>query len=124
MPILLIVDDDPIMRYLISTAFESFTIIEAVDGQQGLEKFHQQTPDIIITDFLMPGMSGLELIQQIRSKNQDIKIIAISSLYNEQRYCEAVQAAGANFYLPKPFDLDLLKQRVIDLMKCKKAFGE
>jgi CheY-like chemotaxis protein len=77
---ILIIDDDPAVQSLFQQFFEAegYTVTLADDGKDGLWKMRQQTPDLIITDIMMPVMDGLEVIQEIRQHSPELPIIAMS----------------------------------------------
>lgn len=111
---ILIVEDDSLV--LNSLEFylkkENHDVIISVDGIDALNKLEEQKPDLIITDIMMPYVSGLELIQQIKEKFDDqIPIIVISSLGNEDTVLEAF-SLGANDFLTKPIKIDELNTRL------------
>lgn len=89
-----------------------FEVIEAENGQEGLEKAHESQPDLIITDLAMPVMDGLEMTQRLRESAafKDAVIIASSaSVFNLDR--QQSQEAGCNDFIPKPVQSEeLLKQ--------------
>lgn len=89
-----------------------FEVIEAENGQEGLEKAHESQPDLIITDLAMPVMDGLEMTQRLRESEafKDTVILASSaSVFNLDR--QQSQEAGCNDFIPKPVQSEeLLKQ--------------
>ena len=101
---ILIVDDHPLMREAVQTALagepDLDVIGEAVDGADGVRLFKESRPDVIIMDLLMPGTDGLEAISQIREVDPQAKILAFTSMENEERVLAAIQA-GALGYYPK-----------------------
>lgn len=111
-PIILIVDDSQENRNMLSDLLVSigFIVVLAEDGEQGLVEAFLSQPDAVITDLVMPGMSGFELIHRIRLSSElaTIPIIAASaSAFEEDR--EKTLAAGCRAFFPKPLELnDLL----------------
>lgn len=105
---ILVVDDKPhnravLVNLLVPLGFE---IVEAENGLQGLEQAKAEPPDLILTDLVMPVMSGFELVQQIRQlpRLQDIPIIAISaSVFGLNK--QESQLAGCNAFLSKPISI-------------------
>ncbi len=88
-----------------------FEVIEANDGQEGWEKAIAHSPDLIITDLMMPGMDGYQLLKLIQESEQlkDVVAIASSASVFESNQQEAIDA-GATVFLPKPVQADLLLQ--------------
>ncbi len=104
---LLYVEDDPVTRELTENILGEFFehIIVAVDGRDGLEKFHQNDIDLILTDLSMPYMNGFDMIQKICETNMDISIIVLSA-YNESEYFIKGIELSVDGYLLKPFDME------------------
>ncbi len=104
----LIVDDAVFMRGLIKDVFSSpeFEIVgEATNGIEGVEKFKELKPDIIIMDIVMPFKSGIEATREIRQLSGNVIIIMCSALGQETLVMEAIEA-GANDFIVKPFKKD------------------
>ncbi len=101
---ILIVDDHPMMREALRTAFadeaDLHVVGEASNGFDAVRLATELTPDVIIMDLLMPGMSGLEAIDSIRAANPQAKILVSTSLEDEEKVMAAIQA-GALGYFPK-----------------------
>ena len=88
----------------------SFTICN--NGSEAIEEIKKEQPDIVLTDIMMPFVSGLELTKWIRDKYKDeIKIILLTSLGNEDIVLEAF-ASGADDFITKPINMDDLYLRV------------
>ncbi|RLA69305.1 MAG: response regulator [Epsilonproteobacteria bacterium] len=104
---LLYVEDDLIARESIKIILEEFfkKIIVAVDGMDGLEKYRDNSVDLIITDINMPKLNGLKMIEKIREKDKDTPIMILSA-YTESEYLNIGTKLGIGGYLLKPFDLD------------------
>lgn len=120
---ILVVDDNAELRQFICQRLtNSFTVIEADNGQSGYVSALKNLPDIIISDITMPVMSGLELTQKIK-RHPDIKHIPILLLSAQTMKRDIVQgfASGADDYLIKPFDTSELVMRVNTLIKSRKA---
>jgi CheY-like chemotaxis protein len=104
---ILIVDDSPedrelYRRYLLSDSDHSYTILEAPLGQQGLALWQQHQPDIIILDYRLPDLDGLEFLAQLQSYTQtpDLAVIVVTGQGNEGTAVQAIKA-GAQDYLVK-----------------------
>jgi CheY-like chemotaxis protein len=107
-PHVLLVDEHPEMRAIL--AYVPFcpgvTLAEASNGAEALSAVAQQCPDLIITDVQMPIMNGLELVRTLRAQGMQMPILATSS---EPVIAEGILAAGAYYFLPKPFPLPELR---------------
>jgi DNA-binding response OmpR family regulator len=105
---LLIIDDDSSVRKFIATTLkkENYTVIEAENGAEGLEKLQEEKDvSIVITDLLMPEKEGIETIMEIRQINPSLKILAISGggKAGPENFLLLADAVGANATLKKPF---------------------
>ncbi len=106
---LLFIDDDPkagalMMRFCEETEFQCHSYRSP---QEGLAHFHRQGCDLIITDLRMPGMTGVELLRQVRETNTEIPVILITAYSTVDDAIEALRL-GATDFLRKPFDMDEL----------------
>jgi len=113
---ILIVDDSKVSRYTLRGLVESFgytVIAEAINGKDGIKKFKQFKPQIILTDIEMPEMDGLAMISEITQRNNLVKIIVITANINKTKTRQA-QINGACAVLVKPTHESLLKQTLED----------
>jgi len=112
-PIILLADDDKAICTVLEQAIRrhGYEIIVSDNGKSLLELVEQGRGDVVITDIMMPGIGGLELIPKIKAKRPDLPIIVISAV-NTLLTAVKVNQLGAYEYLPKPFDLDILLQYV------------
>ena len=111
---ILVVDDEEGIRNFIKEVLELFFSVEvliASDGQQGLEIFKSNQFDLVISDVVMPGLSGLELLKKIKKTKSKTKVIIISG-YPGGIEIEEFTQAGANGFLQKPFSADDIKKLV------------
>jgi len=104
----LVIDDDALVRDTIVRILErkGYTVLVAADGVRGLRMFHAEHPDLVITDIIMPEKEGLETIREIRGKQPDTKIIAISggARIGNMDFLRMAGELGASEIMPKPFD--------------------
>lgn len=101
----IIVDDDMIVRVGIRMIgqwekYNMEVVGEASDGEQGLEIFHLYHPDLVLTDIMMPGMTGIELLKQIRQENKDTRVILLTNFDDKENLKEAIRC-GANDFMAK-----------------------
>lgn len=110
----LIVDDSSIVRKLASKLLEEigFSCSEAADGQQALDACLIKMPDVMLLDWNMPVMDGIECVKNLREipGGAAIKIIFCTT-HNEASQIEEALSAGADEYIMKPFDRDILKSK-------------
>lgn len=110
----LVVDDSGVMRKIIIRALNSCgvtDIVEAGDGVEALVKIGENSVDLVMTDWNMPNKNGLQLLQEIRASGSTVPVIMITTEAEAGRVKEAI-SAGVNDYLAKPFENDVLKQKI------------
>ena len=118
----LVIDDESAVRKIIceNLKLSGFSVSAASDGDQGLEMIDAaHPPGVIITDIIMPGKSGLEVIAVLRKDYPSIRIIAISGggrVKATDDLLEKARELGADAVLSKPFDLDELEKTVERLL--------
>ncbi len=107
MAAILAVDDSSSLRQMVAFTLKNsgFEVIEAIDGQDAIEKLGDRTVDLVLTDQNMPRMDGLSLVRHLRSLPQYQKIpILILTTESSDEMKQAGRAAGATGWLVKPFD--------------------
>ena len=116
MPQILIIDDDELTRAAVRAMLEpvGYNIIEAADGETGLNLYREQQPDLIIMDIIMPEKEGLEVIRELKRDFPDIKIIAISG--SGVNYLFMAEEFGALRTFLKPVHRAELVEVVKDLL--------
>ena len=118
-PTVLIADDEPdMLRFLKSQLGQHYNVLEAVDGQQAIEKAAQFIPEIILLDMMMPEKDGLQACREIRERTstQNIPIILLTARADEETKLASL-SAGANDFLSKPFSTTELHVRVKNLIE-------
>jgi len=114
--ILLIEDDEGILRFLRrGLSYEGYQVETAVDGQEGLTKAREWHPDLVVLDWMLPGMDGLEVCRRLRATGP----LPILMLTAKDMIQDRVQGldAGADDYMVKPFELDELLARIRALLR-------
>jgi adenylate cyclase len=112
---ILIADDEPTLRELVRASLDgNYRFAEASDGVVALQLARELTPDVIILDLMLPRLSGLDVLEELRADErlQHIPVLVMTA-WNDT-YEEAL-AAGANRFLAKPFHPDELKTAVDEL---------
>jgi len=109
---ILIVEDDPAIASLVSMGlrFEQYRVISTDNGLKGFQLFEEQQPDLVILDWLLPGMDGISLCRTIRSRS-DVPIIMITARDSINDRVNGLET-GADDYIVKPFHIDELIARV------------
>ncbi|MCP9236685.1 hybrid sensor histidine kinase/response regulator transcription factor [Lewinella sp. JB7] len=114
----LVVEDNAGIRELIRDTLQPvFHVLEAADGQQGLEMVTQNTPDLILSDLHMPELNGLELLRHVRARpaSRSTPFLLLTGRYSESMKLDALQA-GVNDIMEKPFSGELLTWRIKSLI--------
>ncbi len=115
MATILIIDDDADMTELIAFKLgaQGHNIVTAGDGEEGLEAIRDERPDLVILDHMMPLMTGLEVLQEVRGDPEikDTQIIMLTAKAMEDDIVKALEI-GANDYVAKPFSIRELLARV------------
>ena len=110
----LVADDSSTMRKIILRSLQAVGVTdttEAADGDEAVNLFSSGEFDMVLTDWNMPGKSGLEVTQEIRKQNADVPIIMVTTEAEKARVMEAIQA-GVSDYLVKPFTADTLREKL------------
>ncbi|MDR2805193.1 MAG: response regulator [Dysgonamonadaceae bacterium] len=123
--ILLVVEDNPDIRHYIHDTFEEdYLVLTAENGRDGMEQAIKNVPDIIISDIMMPEMSGLELCSMLKKEitTCHIPVILLTAKTSLQDKTEGY-SSGADSYITKPFSAGLLKSRVSNLLESRRTLA-
>jgi two-component system OmpR family response regulator len=122
---ILVVEDDPDIAKLITMHVEEagYTSIHVDNGEQGLEKFEQCSPDLVVLDIMLPGMNGLEVCKYIRKQNERVPVLMLTAKSTELDRVLGLEL-GADDYLTKPFSVVELMARVKALFRRVDALSE
>ncbi|MDR1645271.1 MAG: response regulator [Tannerellaceae bacterium] len=121
-PKLLIVEDNKELRSLIASRFrDHYTILQAGDGEAGLEIALREVPDLILSDVMMPRMDGIEMSRRIKSdiRTSHIPLILLTARTGEESKLEGL-TAGADDYISKPFNQEILQIKIHNLIEKNK----
>ncbi len=116
MATILVIDDEAAIRSLLRTVLEgdNHHVLEASNGRVGLELYREQSPDLIITDLVMPEMGGLMLIDELTRCYVNVKVIAMTGGVDGENRLATAKLLGSRQTLQKPFTLDRLLSVVRD----------
>lgn len=121
--VLLIEDNGELRDYLSRLLAKNYCVIDASNGEEGLEKIKKEMPDFILSDVMMPGISGIELCEKVKSDIDTchIPLILLTALSEREDIIKGINA-GADDYLTKPFDLHILESKINTIIKNRKLF--
>ncbi|MFZ5858666.1 MAG: response regulator transcription factor [Chloroflexota bacterium] len=115
--ILIIEDDQAILKILQrGLAYEGYTVDTATEGRSGLMLARDHQPDLVILDWMLPGMDGLEVCHRMRTASGSVPILMLTAKDAVQDRIQGLDA-GADDYMVKPFNLDELLARVRALLR-------
>ena len=115
----LVADDSGVMRKILIRSLNACgvsEIVEASDGAEALNRFQEQSFNLVLTDWNMPNKTGLEVLQSIRAAGSTVPVIMITTEAESSRVKEAI-VAGVTDYLAKPFENDTLRAK-LDKLVC------
>lgn len=110
---ILVAEDEMIMLKTIELRLkkDGYTVITTQDGREALAKIEEHSPDLVITDIMMPFSSGLEIVGVLKNRDKKIPVIVLSAMGQENVVLQAFQL-GADDYITKPFSPNELSMRV------------
>ena len=113
----LVADDEAVIRGLLVDflAAEGYEVSGACDGLEAVAALETRPFDLVITDLMMPGLSGVEVLRAARRIDPNYPVIVITG-YPSRRNAEELLALGASDFLAKPFNLDAVRGTVSSLM--------
>ena len=117
-PLILIVEDDTSLRDLFQESLdgEGYSTCIAADGLEGLEKFDEVNPDLVLLDPLMPKMDGWEALERVR-RISECPVIIVTGQGTTEEIIRGLLEAGADDYLVKPFGIKELIARVNSVLR-------
>jgi two-component system response regulator MprA len=115
--ILIIEDDEAIVKVLRrGLAYDGYVVDSALDGESGLAMSREHHPDLVVLDWMLPGMDGLEVCQRLHAGGTNVPILMLTAKDTLQDRIQGLDA-GADDYMVKPFELDELLARVRALLR-------
>ena len=119
-PLVLLVEDEAALATMLRYNLEKqgFRVGEAVDGQEALTRISEAVPDIVLLDWMLPVMSGIEVCRQIRRRpaTRDLPVIMVTARTEDQDAVRGLNT-GADDYITKPFSMDALLARMRALLR-------
>lgn len=125
-PIILVVEDESdMLQYIYEILAPSFTVVTASNGREGIEKALETIPDLIVSDVMMPEVTGIDLCKKLKSDKDTshIPIVLLTALSDMEHHVQGIRE-GADVYLPKPFNSQLLLVHVHNLINSRNTLKE
>jgi len=115
---LLVVEDDLFSSTMLLLRLDGYfnNVFSAMDGNEGFHLFCKHNPDIVLTDQMMPGLSGLDLLSKIRATGSKTPVVLMTSSIDNHLLLEAINT-GVERFVPKPFDFELLFRTLASIAK-------
>ena len=119
----MVVDDNPHMRKLVVTILQAFGVVqtfEATDGTKAWAMLREANPDVVILDWMMDGISGIELVKMVRTSEQTpnpfIPIVMLTG-YSQAEHVRQARDAGCNEFLAKPVSVKAILSRLVSVIE-------
>ena len=121
---ILIVDDEKAVLRISEEvlARNGYTVITANNGEEGIIKYSENSPDLVLLDISMPGMGGIKSLQEMMSINANAKVVIMSG-YSEDRNIEEARKMGAKAFLQKPFHITKLLNTIKSVLDRNSSYG-
>ena len=115
---ILVIEDDRALREGLVLNFElhGYQVDAAADGEEGMQKAFDLRPDLIVLDIMLPGWSGLDILAELRDRNENVPVLILSARGSTDNKVEGLNI-GADDYLAKPFELSELLARVEAMLR-------
>ena len=115
----MVVDDSSVMRQIIKNnlkqlGFDLANLLDAEDGEEALHRINEDGVDLVISDWNMPKMTGIDFLKAVRSSDgalKELPFLMVTSETDKEKIMEAVQA-GVNQYIVKPFNANQLEEKI------------
>lgn len=121
--LLIVEDNEELRNYLANYLSTEYQVIESANGQLAIEIINKENPDFIVSDVMMPILSGIELCKKLKSDIETchIPIILLTSLAEREDIIKGLNA-GADDYITKPFDLSVLKTKIASIINNRRLY--
>ncbi len=119
---ILIVEDDRALRegLALNLRIEGYEVLTASDGNEGVRMAFESRPDLIVLDIMMPGLTGLDILEALREQGERVPVLILSARDTTLNKVEGLKL-GADDYLTKPFDLSELLARIEVMLRRQRA---
>ena len=125
-PLILIAEDDPDLNFLLHEKLgEQYRVIQAFNGKEALQLLDTRSPDLILTDIMMPGMNGIEFVENVMAdiNHSHIPVIVLSALDSSIENMKLWKEGIVDF-INKPFDISVLNYKITNQLQSRKLFQE
>lgn len=118
MPRILLIEDDALIRKAVEAKLKKtgYEVVACENGRDGMASFHATPPDLVLTDVMLPYISGLEIVASVKSATRPVPVIIFSSM-GQEKVVEQAFELGADDYITKPFSLTEVAIRVSKQLK-------
>lgn len=122
---LIVEDNDDMLAFIESNFKDEYNVITARDGQEGLERVKRNDIDLVLSDWMMPRMSGVELCRAVRSDANisHVPFILLTAKTDDESKAHGMEC-GADIYLEKPFSMQVLKSSIANMISLRKMLRE
>jgi len=118
---ILIIEDDKFLRVLIAKklAKEGFEVSEAVDGEEGIKKFKEEKPDLVLLDLILPGIDGFEILARMKEDPElaKIPVIILSNLGQEKETEKGIEMGAVGYLVKAHFTLSEIIKKIKETLK-------
>ncbi len=121
-PLVLIVEDhDDLRQYLVGSLGQNYRILSATNGREALQQAQNEIPDLVLSDWLMPDMDGVQLCEALKAdeRTSHVPVLLLTSRSSTESKVEGLNA-GADDYVTKPFNLEVLFSRIGNLINSRR----
>jgi len=111
---ILVADDSALMRHVLVTILNEAgveSVVQATDGYEAVQKVEEEAPDLVLMDWVMPNMTGIDAVEKIRASGNNVPIIMCTTEGEQNRIVDAIKT-GANNFVVKPFDPKVIMEKV------------
>ncbi len=119
---ILVIEDEKALRDGLAMNFHvnGYEVHTAADGEEAMQKAFDARPDLIVLDIMLPGWSGLDILSELRKKNEDVPVLILSARSKTEDKIEGLKL-GADDYMTKPFELPELLARVEVMLRRRRS---
>src|SRR6185437_13622412 len=123
--VLLVEDNDELRSFIEDQLSEHYRVVTAGNGEEGLQKANDLAPDLIVSDIVMPGMGGIEMLDRIKNEENTshIPVVLLSAKCSVESHIEGLKY-GADHYITKPFNTEFLVAAIHNLIHQRKKLFE